>query len=120
LFDESVYQKWINNFLKQFVWGNDAAFLLVDHYKVHMMRLFVTACNNIGVDVDYIPAGDNFVLQPVDVGFDSPFKRHTQDFHHKKYRGVSNAMKLPTPDRDDTVTWIYEVFDKISEMSTQK
>jgi hypothetical protein len=31
--------------------------------------------------------------------------------------GVSNAMKLPTPDRDDIFTWVHEAYDKISEES---
>jgi hypothetical protein len=42
-FDESVYQKWIYIILEAYVRGNDDAFLLVDHYKVHMMKSFVTA-----------------------------------------------------------------------------
>jgi DDE superfamily endonuclease len=89
-----------------------------------MMRQFVSACNDIGVDVDYIPAGYTCVLQPVDVGFNAPFKRHIRDFHHKwcidKYRGVSNAMKLPTPDRDDIVSWVTDAYDKISEESIRR
>jgi DDE superfamily endonuclease len=84
-----------------------------------MMRKFVTACNDIGVDVNYIPAGYTCVLQPVDVGFNAPFKRHRRDYHHKwciaKYRGVSNAMKLPTPTRDDIVTWVTDAYAKILE-----
>jgi hypothetical protein len=37
--------------------GSEDALLLVDHYRVHLMGSFENACNNIGVDVDYIPAG---------------------------------------------------------------
>jgi hypothetical protein len=58
---------------------NDDAFLLVDHYKVHMMKLFVTACNNIGVDIDYILVGYTSVL---DVGFNARYKRLIRDCHH--------------------------------------
>jgi DDE superfamily endonuclease/Tc5 transposase DNA-binding domain len=123
-FDETVYQKWINAILEPYVRGNDDALLLVDHYKVHMMRKFVTACNDIGVDVDYIPAGYTCVLQPVDVGFNAPFKRHIRDYHHKwcidKYRGVSNAMKLPTPTRDDIVKWVTDAYEKIPEESIRR
>jgi hypothetical protein len=86
-----------------------------------MMKLFFTACNNIGVDVDYIPAVCTCVLQPVDVGFNAPFKRHIQDCHCKccieKFRGDYNAMKLPTPDRDNIITWVHEAYEKISEIS---
>jgi hypothetical protein len=29
-------------------------------------------------------------------------------------------MKLPTPDRDDLVTWVHEEYDKISEESIRR
>lgn len=104
--------------------GSEDAFLLVDHYKVHMMGSFVNACNNLGVDVDYIPAGYTCVLQPIDVGFNAPLKRHIRDFHHKwcieKYRGITNAMKLPTPTKEDIIDWVIKSYDRISEESIRK
>jgi hypothetical protein len=50
--------KWINRIIKPHMRGLEDAFLLVDHYKVHMMGSFVNACNNLGVDVDYLTAVD--------------------------------------------------------------
>ena len=88
------------------------------------MKQFVAACNSIGVEIEYMPPGYTCVLQPVDVGFNAPFKRHIRDCHHKwcieKYRGVANAMKLPTPDRDDIVQWVHNAYNKISEESIRK
>jgi hypothetical protein len=101
-FDELVFQKWINIILEPQVWGNDDPFLLVDQFKVHMMKSFVTTCKNIWVDVGYIPARYTCFLQLVDVGFNAQYKWNIWDCHHKwcieKYRGVSNVMRLPTPD----------------------
>jgi DDE superfamily endonuclease len=118
-FDKTVYQKWINAILEPYVRGNGNALLLVDHYKVHMMQKFVTACNSIGAAVNYILAGYTCVLQLDD--FNAPFKRHIRDYHHKwcidKYRGVSNAMRLPTPTCDDMVKWVTNAYAKIPEES---
>jgi hypothetical protein len=38
----------------------------------------------------------------------------------EKYRGVSNAMKLPTPDRDDIVQWVHDAYEKITEIRIRK
>jgi hypothetical protein len=35
------------------------------------------------------------------------------------YWGVSNAMKLPTTDRDDIVKWVADAYYKVSENSIQ-
>jgi hypothetical protein len=51
-FDEAVYQRAINAIIKPNDCDNDKAFFLVDNYKVYMMRKFLLACNEIGVDVN--------------------------------------------------------------------
>jgi hypothetical protein len=56
---------------------------LIDHFKVHLVAQFVQSANDLGVDVDYIPAGYTCVLQPVNIGVNATFKREVRDFHHK-------------------------------------
>jgi hypothetical protein len=94
--------------------GSEDAFLLVDHYKVHMMGSLVNACNNLCVDIEYIPEGYTYVLQPIDVGFTAPLKRHICDFDHKwcieKYHGITNSMKLPVPEKEDTINLVTNFF----------
>jgi hypothetical protein len=67
-----------------------------------------------------IPVCTNNILAQ----FHAPFKRHKRDYHHKrcidKYRGVSNAMKLPTPTRDDIVKWVIDAYAKIPEESIRR
>jgi DDE superfamily endonuclease len=112
---ESVIDKWIKRIIELYMRGSEDAFLLVDHYKVHMTGSFVNACNNLGVDVDYIHAGHTFVLQPIDVDFNAPLKRHIHDFYHKwcieKYRGITNAMNLPVPTKEDLINWVTNSYD---------
>jgi hypothetical protein len=67
-FDGRVGQIWIEKVLKPYVRDAEKAFLLIDHCKVHLTSEFVQSVNDLGVDVDYIPAGYTCVLQPVDVG----------------------------------------------------
>ena len=42
-FDESVFQKWIDDIIEPYMRGADDGFLLVDQYKVHLMGSFVHA-----------------------------------------------------------------------------
>jgi DDE superfamily endonuclease len=78
-FDGTVALKWVEAMLEPYVREQESAFLLVDHYRIHFLGSFVRACNNIGIDVDYIPKGCTCVTQPVDVGFDAPLKNHVKD-----------------------------------------
>ncbi len=75
-FDETVINKWVDAIIVPYIQQYGEGFLLIDHYKVHLMNKFVMACNDYGVDVDYIPAGYTCVLQPVDVGFNALFKKY--------------------------------------------
>jgi DDE superfamily endonuclease len=107
-FDELVALKWVDAILEPYVGVEENAFLLIDHYSVQFLGSFVRACNNIGVEADYIPKGCTCVTQPVDVGFNGPFKRHVKDkfrvWQIVAYRG-NNFTKLPTPDKEDIIKW---------------
>jgi hypothetical protein len=110
--------------LKPYVRDTDQAFLLIDHFKVHLAAAFVQSANDLGVDVDYIPAGYTCVLQPVDVGVNATFKREIRDFHHKwcmeHYPKILDDDKVPTPERDDVYDWVIQSFEKVSEESIRK
>jgi hypothetical protein len=116
-FDETVIDKWIDAIIGPYIQQYGEGFLLIDHYKVHLMKKFVSACNDYGVDVDYIPAGYTCVLQPVDVGFNALFKKYVRDQYHEwcvcKYKGVDNGDKLPTPEREDVIDWVHRAYSSI-------
>lgn len=110
--------------LKPYIQDAQKAFLLVDHFKVHLTSEFVKSVNNLGVDIDYIPAGYTCVLQPVDVGVNATFKKAIRDLHHKwcldKYPKVLNNDRLPTPERDDVYDWVVRSFDTITAKTIRK
>ena len=121
--DEGVSKKWVNLILQPYIEENNAqlVYLLVDHFRCHLQSTFVNACNKIGVEVDYIPAGYTCVLQPVDVGFNAPLKKHVKDQHHQwcieAYRGLPHDARVPIPKREDIVLWVENAYDRISAIS---
>jgi len=111
----------VERVLKPYLANAEAAFLLVHQHRVHMMGDFVHACNDLGCDVDYIPAGYTCVLQPVDVGVNAPFKSALRDYNHAwktiNYCGITNVDKFPTPEREDVYPWIINAFSQITSES---
>lgn len=123
-FDGRVGQIWIEKVLAPYVRDAEKAFLLVDHFSVHLTAQFVNAANDLGVDVDFIPAGYTCVLQPVDVGVNAPFKTAIRDFNHTwclaNYPKVLKDDKLPKPERDDVYDWVIKAFNTISQRTIKK
>jgi hypothetical protein len=80
----------------------------------------VQSANDLGVDVDYIPARYTCVLQPVAVSINATFKREIHDFHHKwcmkHYPKILDNNKVPTPERDDVRDWVFQSLEKVSSL----
>jgi hypothetical protein len=75
--DERVMIAWVDKILKPYV--ADAPkdiipLLILDSYRCHMMGLVVQRIQELGVEVRHIPGGCTSLCQPVDVGFNKPFK----------------------------------------------
>jgi DDE superfamily endonuclease len=124
-FDEEVANEWIRSVLLPYVAKSpNGSFLLIDHYSVHTMSNFFNRCAEIGTDIDYIPAGYTCVLQPIDVGFNSPFKKYIKDQHHEwcldAYANCENDQRLPQPTMENIVEWVNNAYDKINERSLVK
>jgi DDE superfamily endonuclease len=120
-FDSVVAKKWIEQILEPYVLQAEKALLLLDHVSVHLTSDFLSSCADLGVDVEYIPKGYTCVLQPVDVGFNAQLKKHIRDKHHQwcieSYRGLPNAAKIPTPERDHLIEWVRYAYNHITEES---
>jgi hypothetical protein len=48
--------------------------LILDMYRCHLMSLVVQMIQELGVELQHIPGGCTSLCQPVDVGFNKPFK----------------------------------------------
>jgi len=75
--DERVMLAWVDKVLKPYV--ADAPehvipILILDSYRCHMMASVVTKIQELGIEVKHIPGGCTSLCQPVDVGFNKPFK----------------------------------------------
>jgi hypothetical protein len=68
---------WVNEVLAPYIATapNDVVPLLVlNSYRCHMMALVVDLIQELGVEVKHIPGGCTPICQPVNIGFNKPFK----------------------------------------------
>ena len=75
--DERVMLFWVEKVLKPYVLtapDNIVPILFLDSYRCHMMASVVQAIEDLGVEVEHIPSGCTALCQPVDIGFNRPFK----------------------------------------------
>jgi hypothetical protein len=75
--DEVCMTAWVNEVLAPYVATapDDVVPLLVlDSYQCHMTALVVQMIQELGVEVKHIPGGCTSLCQPVDIGFNTPFK----------------------------------------------
>ncbi len=75
--DEEVMIAWVNEMLAPYVAtapNHVVPILILDIYRCHMMPLVVQMIQELGVEVQHIPGGCTSLCQPVDVGFNKPFK----------------------------------------------
>jgi DDE superfamily endonuclease len=129
-FDELVARKWVEAIFEPSVRDEEYAFLLVDQYRVHFLASFVNACNNIGVEVDYVPKGCTSFDQPVDVGYNSLVKSHVKikymrwqiDEYRQHYYNNPNQpnLKLPLPLTRNIVDRVFSAYEEIPEATTRK
>jgi hypothetical protein len=77
--DEVCMIAWVNKVLGPYVATapDDVVLLLIlNSYLCHMMALVVQMIQELGVEVKHIPRGCTTLCQPVNVGFNKPFKDH--------------------------------------------
>jgi hypothetical protein len=75
--DEEVMIAWVKEVLAPYVTTAPDHFVLIlilDMYRCHMMSSVVQMIQELGVDMQHIPGGCTSLCQPVDVGFNKPFK----------------------------------------------
>ena len=83
-FDEATMLDWVANVLAPYVATAPhgvVPILFLDSFKVHLMGTVTAAIEALGVEVDYITAGCTGLVQPVDVGFNKPFKSNMRSLY---------------------------------------
>ncbi len=77
--DEQVMLAWVEEVLAPYVVmapEDIIPLLILDSYQCHMMASVVYKIQELGVEVKHIPGGCTSLCQPVDIGFNKPFKSH--------------------------------------------
>jgi hypothetical protein len=101
---------WINEVLVPCIATapDDAVPLLVlDSYQCHMMASVVEMIQELGVEVKHIPGGCTPLCQPVNVGFNKPFK----DLMRRQWtswmmsKGIVHST-TSQPVRRDVANWV--------------
>jgi hypothetical protein len=108
--DEAVMLAWVDGPLKAYV---DTApdgivpLLVLDSYRCHMMASVVNRIQEMGVEVIHIPGGCTSLCQPVDVGFNKPFKDRIRRLWIRWMiaEGLTTG-KMTSPTREQVAGWI--------------
>jgi hypothetical protein len=75
--DEAVMLAWVEDILWPYIKtapDDVIPLLILDSYQCHMMGSVVLRIQELGVEVKNIPGGCTSLCQPVDIGFNKPFK----------------------------------------------
>jgi hypothetical protein len=108
--DEDVMIAWVKEVLAPYVAtapDHVVPILILDMYRCHMMPSVVQMIQELGVEVQHIPGGCTSLCQPVDVGFNKPFKdrMRRQWFNWMINEGVIHGTTSP-PARLDVAKWV--------------
>ena len=108
--DEHVMLDWVDEVLAPYVTTTPEdviPVLILDSYRCHMMASVVTRIQELGVEVMHIPGGCTSLCQPVDVGFNKPFKDRVrrQWVSWMINEGIIHGTTSP-PTRRDVAGWI--------------
>jgi hypothetical protein len=108
--DEAVMIAWVDKVLAPYVAtapDDIIPFLILDSYRCHMMASVVQRIQELRVEVKHIPGGCTSLCQPVDVGFNKPFKDRLRKtwLSWMIAEGVIHGT-TSTPTRQDVATWV--------------
>jgi hypothetical protein len=115
--DEDVMIAWVKDVLAPYVAtapDHVVPILILDMYRCHMMSSVVQMIQELGVEVQHIPGGCTFLCQPVDVGFNKPFKdrMRRQWINWMTNEGVVHGTTSP-PARLDVTKWVQNAMLKM-------
>jgi len=118
--DERVMLSWVDDVLRPYV--DDAPddvipLLILDSYQCHMMALVVKQIEELGVEVRHIPGGCTSLCQPVDVGFNKPFKDRVRR-QWLAWRISEDAGSTSAPTRRDVIGWIERAMADMKDNAT--
>jgi hypothetical protein len=105
---EALMMMWIKQILKPYVLSAPLEItpvLFLDSFGIHKMGSVHCAINDCGCEVIIIPPGCTGLTQPVDVGYNKPFKGLICDKYEEWMVKESKDLSI-VPRRIDVARWI--------------
>jgi hypothetical protein len=112
--DEAIMTQWIDKVLSPFCEAKPVGIepiLFLDSYRCHMMGTIVKKIQDLGIQVEHIPAGCTSICQPVDVGVAKLLKDRVRRRHSTwKIQQCDGAVPEPfnPPSRSHLASWVLE------------
>ena len=102
--------QWIDVVLKPYVETSPpdvVPIIFLGLYRCHMMGTVVQAIKELGCDVAHILGGCTCVLQPIDVGFNKPFKScYRNRLRNWMFQEAIMHGEIKCPSREQVAQWI--------------
>jgi hypothetical protein len=117
-FDERVMLDWVYKVLAPYVRTAPPGvipIIFLDSFKVHLLGSVANAIQNIGVQVEYIPAGCTGLVQPIDVGINKPYKSNMTKVYTGWLFDQNPNVPICAPKREDVSAWILQAVGGITE-----
>ncbi len=117
--DEQVMLAWVEEVLAPHVAmapEDIIPLLILDSYRCHMMASVVSKIQELGVEVMHIPGGCTSLCQPVDVGFNKPFKSLVRKMWiNWMIAEVFQEGTTSLPTRRNVAVWVDKAMAKMRE-----
>jgi hypothetical protein len=120
--DEMVMLAWVDEILRPYVKtapDDVIPLLILDSYQCHMMALVVEKVHELGVEVKHIPGGCTSLCQPIDIGFNKPFKDRLWKLWISWMiaEGVIHGT-TSSPMWKNIATWVHDAMGEMSREGT--
>ena len=92
--------------------------LFLDSYSVHKMGSINRAINDLGVEVIIIPPNFTSITQPVDIGYNKPFKELVRNKYHNWMVTESEDLNK-APRRIEVAQWIVKAEREMKQSTLQ-
>ncbi len=119
-FSEDIMFDWIEVVLKPYVANvpeGIVTILFLDSFTVHKMGRIVNGIQALGVEVDFIPPRCTCMVQPVDVGYNKPFKAKVREQYCNWMFAQDPDKAMPAAKRCDVAEWILMAERNMTEAS---
>ena len=88
--------------------------LFLNSFKVHMLGTVADVIHKLGVEIEFIPPGCTSLVQPIDVGFNMPYKANYTKLYTKFLMDQDANKPLSGAKREDLSQWILKAVGAIS------